>query len=63
MIHILCSLLLILLFGSTSLYADKIVEETVKQDMTLISGIPPWVQMYFDRLTEVTGKNIKDIFP
>jgi hypothetical protein len=42
---------------------DKIVEETVKQDMTLISGIPPWMQMYFDRLIEVSGKNIKDIFP
>jgi GH3 auxin-responsive promoter len=42
---------------------DKIVEETVKQDMTLISGIPPWVQMYFDRLMQVTGKNIKDTFP
>ena len=25
---------------------DKIVEETITQDMTLISGIPPWVQMY-----------------
>lgn len=42
---------------------DKIVEETLKQDMTLISGIPPWVQMYFNRLNEVAGKNIKDIFP
>jgi hypothetical protein len=31
--------------------------------MTLISGIPPWMQMYFDRLTEKTGKKIKDIFP
>ena len=31
--------------------------------MTLISGIPPWVQMYFDRLIERTGKKIKDIFP
>jgi acyl-CoA synthetase (AMP-forming)/AMP-acid ligase II len=31
--------------------------------MTLISGIPPWVQMYFDKLTERTGKKIKDIFP
>ena len=31
--------------------------------MTLISGIPPWMQMYFDRLTERTGKKIKDIFP
>jgi hypothetical protein len=42
---------------------DKIVEETVKQDMTLISGIPPWVQMYFDRLIQQTGKPVKDIFP
>jgi hypothetical protein len=42
---------------------DKIVEETFNQDMTLISGIPPWMQMYFDRLIEKTGKNIKDLFP
>lgn len=43
---------------------DKIVEETIKQDMTLISGIPPWMQMYFDRLMERSdGKKIKDIFP
>src|SRR5215218_3007386 len=42
---------------------DKIVDETVSQDMTLISGIPPWVQMYFDRLTERSGKKIKDLFP
>jgi hypothetical protein len=42
---------------------DRIVEETVGQNMTLISGIPPWMQMYFDRLTERTGKKIKDIFP
>jgi Coenzyme F390 synthetase len=42
---------------------DSIVAETINQDMTLISGIPPWVQMYFDRLTEKTGKKIKDIFP
>jgi hypothetical protein len=42
---------------------DKIVDETIDQDMTLISGIPPWMQMYFDRLVERTGKKIKDIFP
>lgn len=42
---------------------DAIVTETIHQDMTLISGIPPWVQMYFDRLTEKSdGKRIKDIF-
>jgi GH3 auxin-responsive promoter len=42
---------------------DKIVEETIHQDMTLISGIPPWVQMYFDRLIELKGMPVKDIFP
>lgn len=43
---------------------DAIIEETVNEKMTLISGIPPWVQMYFDRLIEKTGKKyIKDIFP
>ena len=31
--------------------------------MSLISGIPPWVQMYFDRIRERTGKQIKDVFP
>jgi hypothetical protein len=43
---------------------DAIVQETVKEDMRLISGIPPWCQMYFDRLSAVSGgKKIKDIFP
>ncbi len=42
---------------------DKIVEETIDQNMTLISGIPPWMQMYFDRLHERSGKKIKDLFP
>jgi hypothetical protein len=42
---------------------DKIVEETVDQNMSLISGIPPWMQMYFDKLTERTGKKIGDLFP
>lgn len=42
---------------------DAIVEETFNEDMTLISGIPPWVQMYFDRLSsKADGKKIKDIF-
>ena len=31
--------------------------------MTLISGIPPWMQMYFDALVKKTGKKIKDLFP
>ena len=42
---------------------DEIIEETLQQDMTLISGIPPWVQMYFDRIIAKTGKKIKDVFP
>lgn len=41
---------------------DKIVEETLPARMTLISGIPPWVQMYFDRLIKKTGKPVKEIF-
>ena len=42
---------------------DSIVAETIDQDMTLISGIPPWVQMYFDKLMEKSnGLKIKDIF-
>jgi hypothetical protein len=41
----------------------KIVDETVQREMTLISGIPPWMQMYFDELIKRTGKKIKDIFP
>ncbi|MBC7921226.1 MAG: GH3 auxin-responsive promoter family protein [Ferruginibacter sp.] len=42
---------------------EKIVDETLPQPMSLISGIPPWVQMYFDRIRERTGKPIKDVFP
>jgi phenylacetate-coenzyme A ligase PaaK-like adenylate-forming protein len=42
---------------------DAIVSETMDQDMTLISGIPPWVQMYFDRLESTTGKKIGELFP
>ena len=41
----------------------KIVDETVGEKMTLVSGIPPWMQMYFDALVKKTGKKIKDIFP
>src|SRR5690606_20632126 len=41
----------------------KIVEETSGKDMTLISGIPPWMQMYFDKLQEKTGKKIIELFP
>lgn len=42
---------------------DAIVDETLPKDMRLISGIPPWVQMYFDKLTAKTGKPVGEIFP
>lgn len=42
---------------------DKIIDETIDKKMTLISGIPPWVQMYFDKIKDRTGKQIKEIFP
>lgn len=42
---------------------EAIVGETLHENMSLISGIPPWVQMYFDKLSEKAGgKSIKDIF-
>jgi len=40
-----------------------IVEETANKDMTLISGIPSWVQMYFEKLIDKTGKKVGDLFP
>lgn len=43
---------------------DKIVEETLNEDMTLISGIPPWLVMYFEGLLNKSGKKtIKEVFP
>lgn len=42
---------------------SKVVDETLEKNMTLISGIPPWIQMYFDELQNRTGKKIIDIFP
>lgn len=42
---------------------SRIVDETIDQDMRLISGIPPWIQMYFDWLIERTGKPVGEIFP
>ena len=42
---------------------NAIVEETIHEDMSVISGIPSWVQMYFEKLIEKTGKPISEIFP
>lgn len=41
---------------------NAIVDETIHEDMSVISGIPPWVQMYFEKLTEKSGKNIGQLF-
>lgn len=42
---------------------DKIVEETEHENMTLISGIPPWLIMYFEKLIERNNKKITELFP
>ena len=42
---------------------DEIVKETEKENMTLISGIPPWLIMYFEKLIERSGKKITNLFP
>ena len=41
---------------------DAIVDETYNEDMAVISGIPSWVQMYFERLTQKENKKVGDIF-
>ncbi len=41
---------------------DAIVNETVAQNMTVISGIPSWVQMYFEKLQQQTGKPVGELF-
>ena len=42
---------------------NKIVDETIDKNMTLISGIPPWMQMYFDELIKRNGKKVGELFP
>jgi phenylacetate-coenzyme A ligase PaaK-like adenylate-forming protein len=42
---------------------NAIVEETINEDMSVISGIPSWVQMYFEKLIEKTGKSISELYP
>jgi hypothetical protein len=41
---------------------NSIIEETLNENMTVIAGIPSWVQMYFERLTEKTNKKIGELF-
>lgn len=43
---------------------ERIVDETIGADMRLISGIPPWVQMYYERLLARSGKStVLELFP
>lgn len=41
---------------------NAIVEETIKENMTVISGIPSWVQMYFEKLKEKANQPVGQIF-
>ena len=41
---------------------NAIVEETFDQNMTVISGIPSWVQMYFEKLQSKTQKPVGELF-
>ena len=41
---------------------NAIVQETYNEDMAVISGIPSWVQMYFEKLQQKEGKKVGDIF-
>lgn len=41
---------------------NAVVEETINEDMTVISGIPSWVQMYFEKLKEKSGKPVGELF-
>jgi len=42
---------------------QEIVKETCSSDLRLISGIPPWVQMYLDKIVAYTGKPVNEVFP
>ena len=43
---------------------SEITKETIKEDMAVIGGIPPWVQMYFEALKEMGNKaTVSEIFP
>ena len=41
---------------------EAIVDETLSEDMTIISGIPSWVQMYFEKIQERTGQKVGEVF-
>ena len=42
---------------------EAVIKETVGEKMTIIAGIPSWVQMYFEKIVLKEGKTISQIFP
>ncbi len=42
---------------------NEIIKETLQEDMTVIAGIPSWVQMYFEKIMDQTNKKIGEVFP
>ena len=42
---------------------DKIIDETIGERMTIIAGIPSWVQMYFEKIVQIKKKTISEVFP
>lgn len=41
---------------------NEIIKETQNEDMSVIAGIPSWVQMYFEKLNAKTGKKVGELF-
>jgi len=41
---------------------NEIVKETVNENMTVIAGIPSWVQMYFEKLNVKSDKKVGELF-
>lgn len=42
---------------------EAVIDETLPENMGVISGIPSWVQMYFERIVKRTGKKVGEVFP
>ena len=47
----------ILIVLMTGKKVDSIVKETIDKNMTIIAGIPSWVQMYFEKLLSKSKNN------
>lgn len=42
---------------------DAMLAEALGQNLTLISGIPPWLQLFFDHVIQRTGRKVGEVFP